>query len=163
MKRMLTYAISAVLMSAIAYAADPPATALVGAVTTGLFTGAHGYSCYGNNINALDSLASAYFRPSASGPIILNLGTPIYQRSDGHGQIFYDRYNGTASLHFSTATSGIVHWDFIPTGFNVHESDRYRHFSAYSQTYTAVDHLLTLSFSLDFGGCSLPVKGVFHG
>jgi hypothetical protein len=41
-------------------------------------------------------------------------------------------------------------------------STKVRNFFSYTQTY-ATGHVLNLSFMLDFGHCSLPVVGVFHG
>jgi hypothetical protein len=162
MKQVIALALAIVLAPSVTKAANPPSTALVGAVTNGQISNAGSFSCYGNDTNALPPTPSTYIRPTATGPIILNLGTFTYQASFGRTLFFY-KYTGTASLHFSNATSGVLHWDFLPTGYKVAEFARYRHFSNYSQTYNAGEHLLTLSFTADFGHCSLPVKGIFHG
>jgi hypothetical protein len=163
MKHIPALALAALLAPSVAQAANPPSTALVGTVTNGLYSGSGDFLCYGNDNNNLIPVPSTYIRATPNGPIILDPGTFSYQASFGRKQAFFYRYTGTASLHFSSATGGLLHWDFLPTGHNVDEGARNRSFSNYSQTYDAGEHLLTLSFTADFGRCSLPVKGIFHG
>lgn len=166
MKLIAALALASVLTPSIADAAQPPSTALVGSVTNGQIVSRGDFSCIGSGYydpTLLEAIPSTYIRPAASGPIIMNLGEMTYLGGIGDKQTFHFLYNGTASLHFMTATSGLVHWDFIPTGYNVREGSGNRGFSMYSQSYNARDHVLIVSFNVDFGGCSLPINGVFHG
>jgi hypothetical protein len=170
MKCIAALTLAAALMPAIAHAAEPPSTALVGSVTNGKTTSSKGifacsgFSGYSDIPVYLKPIPSTYIRATASGPIIMNLGDMVYEGGiNGKGETFIFQYSGTASLHFSTATSGLLHWDMSPAGYNIREGSRNRSFSNYSQSYNPVEHVLIVSFNVDFGGCSLPINGVFHG
>jgi hypothetical protein len=157
----MTTALAAMLLATVAKAANPPGTALVGSVTTPSI-GRSG--CTGNVGTAGASLAvgSSYIRPTASGPISVTLGELRYRTSNQQSGFDYT-YAGSALLTFSTPTSGLARWDFIPTGTNVTAKSQERVFTCYTQSYDAGAHLLKLSFTINFGLCSLPVKGIFHG
>ena len=164
MKYLSALALAALVAPITAQAANPPATALAGSVTTGVFTHSGVYSCTSDSTfleTYPDPFTSSYIRPTASGPITLNLGPLRY--TGGQQRVLSLRYDGSATLYFETATSGRIQWDFAPFDNGSGPATKVRKFSSYTQSYNSATHVLNLSFMIDFGGCSLPVVGVFHG
>lgn len=67
--------------------------------------------------------------------------------------VAYD-VSGQAVLNFSTATSGTIRFKQLP---NVADTIKNPAFSNYSESYNATAKQLTVSFTIGFPNCSLPI------
>jgi len=174
MKHLSVMAFTAALLPVVAFAgsaATPPSTPLLGSATTGAQVISGRYRCVGQTAGLVNgsgivaqAFTSTYLSPTPSGPITIDLGYVEYAEHAkvGSRDTFTHNYSGSATLNFSTATNVRIVWDFPFTGA-ASPGTKALDFSAYSQAYDPAKHLLTLSFQLDFGACSLPVNGIYHG
>ena len=66
---------------------------------------------------------------------------------------------GRMQLIFSTATSGKAYFDYV-TDYPTTVSQPT--FTGYKQTYTSANGVLTVTFALNFPGCSVAVAGAYR-
>jgi hypothetical protein len=109
-----------------------------------------GASCYADRGFATfqRNFASA---PAAGTKAVVSLPEVIVKTATLN--VAYD-VSGQAVLNFSTATSGNIRFKQLP---NVNDTIKSPAFSNYAESYNATAKQLTVSFTIGFPNCSLPI------
>ena len=131
-----------------AVAQSPPSIPIIGTVAGTLTRGANW--CAVERGTSIFQRAGSGSARIAVPEIIYTVGTttPVYYTLAGRMQLI-----------FGTATSGKAYFDYV-TSYPTTVSQPT--FTGYTQSYSSANGVLTVTFALNFPGCSVAVAGVYR-